>query len=274
MPSASVLNTTAGASGKTLAIIESVANVTGLWTFDRDPNPPFAVSGGSAAVANLDADKLDGVEAAAFLLKAGGTMTGALQGAAGTVSAVGVGVGDSDVGLYSSGTNALDVATAGVKALGIDSTQFIDSPTQPRCVAYNNAAQTVTAGNTTVLTLNAEDLDVTTLHDTVTNNSRVTIPTGGDGLYLVIGKAQMQAAASNAANIGRLHLRKNGTTTVKSDGHQIIVNNDVQDGTVVELLALVATDYVELLGQAVQSDIAFGSSTRGLSTTLSVVKLW
>jgi len=40
--------------------------ITGLWTFDRDPNAPFAVTTGSAVVANLDADLLDGNHASAF----------------------------------------------------------------------------------------------------------------------------------------------------------------------------------------------------------------
>jgi hypothetical protein len=61
MPSISVLNTDAGLSGKTIANTEDAQTVTGLKTFDRDPNPPFAVSSGSAVVTNLDADKLDGV---------------------------------------------------------------------------------------------------------------------------------------------------------------------------------------------------------------------
>lgn len=39
---------------------------TGLITFDRDPSAPFAVSASSAVVPNLDADKLDGLEATAF----------------------------------------------------------------------------------------------------------------------------------------------------------------------------------------------------------------
>src|SRR6266481_6724118 len=51
---------------------------------------------------------------------------------------------NTTTGLYSSATNAVELATAGTKAFGVDSTQFIDSPTQPRCVAYNNAAQSVT----------------------------------------------------------------------------------------------------------------------------------
>lgn len=40
---------------------------TGLMTFDRDPLAPFAVTSGSAMVANLDADKLDGQHGAYYL---------------------------------------------------------------------------------------------------------------------------------------------------------------------------------------------------------------
>ena len=64
--SVSVLNTTAAISGKTIILAESDQTVTGLHTFDRDPSAPFAVSAGSAVVTNLDADKLDGLEAAAL----------------------------------------------------------------------------------------------------------------------------------------------------------------------------------------------------------------
>ena len=68
--SVSVLNTDAGLSGKTIVTAEGAHTIDGLHTFDRDPNPPFAVSAGSAAVSNLDADKLDGYEASAFPRKA------------------------------------------------------------------------------------------------------------------------------------------------------------------------------------------------------------
>ena len=63
----SVLNTDANLSGNTIALLEVAGTATALWTFDRDPSAPFAVTASSAVVANLDADKLDGVEAASFL---------------------------------------------------------------------------------------------------------------------------------------------------------------------------------------------------------------
>ena len=51
------INQTAAEAG--LAPIAGTASVTGLWTFNRSPNAPFAVEAGSAVVPNLDADKVD-----------------------------------------------------------------------------------------------------------------------------------------------------------------------------------------------------------------------
>jgi len=63
MSTVAVLNTDAQVNGKTLLLAENAQTVTGLQTFDRDPNAPFAVAPGSAVVANLDADKVDGLDA-------------------------------------------------------------------------------------------------------------------------------------------------------------------------------------------------------------------
>lgn len=46
--------------------LDAAQTITGLKTFDRDPSAPFAVSVGSAKVANLDADLLDGRTEAEF----------------------------------------------------------------------------------------------------------------------------------------------------------------------------------------------------------------
>ena len=68
--SVSVTNTDEQLSASTLLTEEDAATIEGLHTFDRDPNPPFAVSSGSAVVPNLDADKVDGYEAAALAVLA------------------------------------------------------------------------------------------------------------------------------------------------------------------------------------------------------------
>lgn len=58
--SVSVLNTDAGLEGKTITNLEDAQTVTGLKTFDRDPNPPFAVSANSDVVENLVAESVEG----------------------------------------------------------------------------------------------------------------------------------------------------------------------------------------------------------------------
>ena len=68
-----VVNTDADLSDNTLLTEENAYTITGLHTFSRSTNAPFAVNSGAAVVANLDADKLDGVEATGFV-KANGTV--------------------------------------------------------------------------------------------------------------------------------------------------------------------------------------------------------
>lgn len=78
MADISLLNTTAQLSGKTVITEEGDYTITGDHTYDNDPGAPFIVTSGSAAVSNLDADKLDGYEAAALaVLAENETITGA-----------------------------------------------------------------------------------------------------------------------------------------------------------------------------------------------------
>ena len=55
-----VTNTDIDLSGNTLLTEEEAYTITGLHTYNRSTNPPFAVASGAAKVDNLDADKLDG----------------------------------------------------------------------------------------------------------------------------------------------------------------------------------------------------------------------
>lgn len=110
--SVSVLNTTSGLSGKTLVLAESTATITGLHTFDLDPSAPFAVTSGSAAVTNLDADKLDGQDGTYY--------TNATNLASGTVPAARLtnGVGSMVCNGRLSLTAGVAVTTADVTAAG------------------------------------------------------------------------------------------------------------------------------------------------------------
>lgn len=76
------------------------------------------------------------------------------------------------------------------------------------CRLFKSATQTVPNGNIDVLTFNSEVYDTDAYHSTATNNSRITIPTGLDGYYMVTA-----AAVSDADNTTHtsavITLRKN-----------------------------------------------------------------
>lgn len=80
MANVTILNTDTDLSGHTLAVCETSKTVTGQWTFQRSPSAPFVVQAGSAVVANLDADKVDGKHSTDLLLLDGTqSMTGKLN---------------------------------------------------------------------------------------------------------------------------------------------------------------------------------------------------
>jgi hypothetical protein len=168
----------------------------------------------------------------------------------GSVSAPGISFNsDTNTGVYRSGADALDFATGGTKALGIDSTQFVDFITQPRCVAYMNTTQSLSDSTETAVTFNTEDVDVGAMHDTSSNTSRFTVPTGGDGFYEFIAHVSF---AANATGNRYTRFRKNGTTSVGTrvalppngsnfgSADQPVVLN-IWSGT------LAAADYIEVL---------------------------
>lgn len=101
-----VANTDADLSGNTLVTEENAYTITGLHTFSRSTNAPFAVVSGAAAVSNLDSDKLDGQEGAYYLAAANATGTLAVnRGGTGAATFTDGGV------LLGSGTGAI-TATA------------------------------------------------------------------------------------------------------------------------------------------------------------------
>ena len=101
-----VANTDADLSGNTVVTEENASTITGLHTFSRSTNAPFACISGAAVVTYLDADKLDGQEGVYYLAAANITGTLAVnQGGTGAATFTDGGV------LLGSGTSAI-TATA------------------------------------------------------------------------------------------------------------------------------------------------------------------
>lgn len=178
---------------------------------------------------------------------------------------------DLDCGLYRVGANSVALSTNSVAALLIDSTQFIDSATQARCIAYHNTTQSLTDSTLTLLSFNSEDVDTAAMHDNVTNNTRITIPTGGDGYYIISGKVVF---ATNTVGERLVYLYKNGALVKVGMRMAAGASGDVFM-SVPWQLPLVAGDYLELVGyQTSGGNLNVGSATRTISTELCVCKLW
>lgn len=146
-------------------------------------------------------------------------------------------------------------------------------PNQPRCVAYNNATQTITTATITAVNLNAEDVDVfataTPMHDLVTNNNRITI--SFPGFYRVRAKVNFPA---NATGVRQIYLRKNGASVgfwsapAASAGGQITAHANWEGD-------LAIGDFIDMAAyQDSGADMAIGSATRFTGNELSVSKLY
>jgi hypothetical protein len=127
-----------------------------------------------------------------------------------------------------------------------DATLYL-ATNKPHTRVYNNAAFTHNStGNWVSITFNSETFDVGSCHSTVTNTSRLTVPTGEGGHYMIGGHATFD---TNVTGRRMLRLYLNGTTVISQV--ELGVNGGEAGGALSSYYALAAADYVEL--QAFQS---------------------
>ena len=133
-------------------------------------------------------------------------------------------------------------------------------------IAYHNTTQgSLAAATDNALSLNSEDRDSDGFHDNVTNNSRMTIPAGMGGWYLLSGQTYLSGIGGSDVSIIFL---KNGTK-VRSCPDS---NNAVASGS--HVIYLAAGDYVEM-GERHDSGTgtAGDAATEYLQTRFSVTRL-
>jgi hypothetical protein len=107
--------------------------------------------------------------------------------------------------------------------------------------ATKTAAQTLANNTATILTWNAERFDTDGFHDNSTNNSRMTIPAGKGGKYLVVASAYWVTGSGYR----ELNVFKNGSLV-----NYFYTVIDVTYGfqNISTIIDCVATDYLELRG--------------------------
>lgn len=83
---------------------------------------------------------------------------------------------------------------------------------RPRARVYNTNAIAIVSGTPTALTFNSERYDVGGCHSTSSNPSRLTVPSGGTGLYAIGGSVRF--AGSHTGSIRQIYIRINGSTII------------------------------------------------------------
>lgn len=106
------------------------------------------------------------------------------------------------------------------------------SPVVSTCIVTRTAALSISAGATTVIAWNAEVYDTTSMHDNVTNNSRITVQ--ASGVYMI------SFNITCLPEVCTFSLLQNGTTTLISNVYGTYINP-------VRFIPLVVTDYIEVV---------------------------
>lgn len=137
--------------------------------------------------------------------------------------------------------------------------------------AYHNTTQSLTNSTATALLLNSEEYDTDSIHSTVTNTSRLTVPAGMAGYWYFKGSATIVAGGS--AGNRAIWLRKNGGDVIGTSIGNGSTNVEVKFETSAILLLAVA-DFIELFGfQVSGGGLNYGSATDEAHTLLECVYL-
>lgn len=117
---------------------------------------------------------------------------------------------------------------------------------QPAARVYNDAAIDPAPGNWVTLTFNTERSDTDGMHSTVTNTSRLTVPTGGAGLYLIGGSVEFDyTPLVDPRILAGLQILLNGTTVIARTAFSGYTSID-SALVVTTAYPLIVGDYIEL----------------------------
>lgn len=142
-----------------------------------------------------------------------------------------LGIGSSGKVLSSDGTDiSWQTPSAGGAAVGVS--------------VYATVTQSIPNATGPVLTFDAEFFDTDGFHSTVTNTSRLTVPSGKDGKYIIGGGTYF--ASSGAGTYRIIAITKNGVA-VPPHMRRGVAPTDPALALSGVVLDLVATDYIEII---------------------------
>jgi hypothetical protein len=223
---------TGGTTGQYLTKVDGTNYNTQWSTLD--------LSGKQDVVANVSSTEigyLDGVTSAiqtqldAKTAKSTLTTTGDIYYASAANTPARLGIGSTDQVLK---------VTGGIPAWATPSS---GTPAFVGASLYKSGYQNLSNGVWTAITWNSEFFDTDAYHDTSTNTSRMTIPAGKAGKYLIAGMLDWSSGTSSR----EIALYKNGETH-RFLSKVILSTSSTWQQNFVTIINLAVSDYVEIYG--------------------------
>lgn len=150
----------------------------------------------------------------------------------------------------------------------VDNVTFLANP--PACRVYHNTTQSIPHNALTTLAFNSERYDTDTMHDTVTNNSRITIRTAG--LYVVTLGIELASATDYTRMMAALYV--NATTYIAITEVGTTTQSDVHRLAVSTTYKFAANDYIEAQAQHVNAAVAARNATAGANYAPEFSATW
>lgn len=108
----------------------------------------------------------------------------------------------------------------------------------------SSTSQTGSTGTYTAVLFDGEDIDTDSFHSTVSNTTRITIPSGMGGKYLIGGCVDFDVSATG---VRYAKIYKNGTTNLQIESRAPTATLETIIG-VTTIADLAAGDYIEIMG--------------------------
>jgi hypothetical protein len=141
------------------------------------------------------------------------------------------------------GTNGQVLTADSSTSTGLKWASASSTPTFVGCRLYKTSNQAISTSTWTAITYDAESFDTDAFHDNSTNNTRITIPSGKGGYYLINARLNL-AANSTGARLARFTINGNELFA----GISVPGSNQADaQYTLSTIQNLSAADYIEFL---------------------------
>ena len=233
----------ASSTARTTALSGVLAE--GMMSYLQDTNA-VEVYNGSAWVGVSGAGDVTEVQAGTGISVASGTgpipvVTNTMATAVDAKGDLIVGTGADTFARLAVGTNGYTLVADSAEATGLKWAAPAGGSFSG-CSLSKSAAQSISNATWTLITWNQENYDTDSFHDNSTNNTRITIPSGKSGKYLIAANLYTPA---NSAGSRLLKYTKNGTDSYYGNwGPASAVHSTSIVGS--QVFNLTAGDYIEV----------------------------